>query len=63
MEESQPVPGHHGGNGQGESGLRVGEAEPRRGKFFPAAEAEPVGEAGSALDAYGEMGSMRLRGQ
>ena len=28
----------------------------------PAAAAEPVGEAGGALDANGEMGSMRFRG-
>ena len=59
----QPVSGHHGGDGQGEGSLRVSKAESRRGKLLPAAAAEPVGEAGGALDADGEMGSMRLRGQ
>lgn len=46
--------------GIGESRLRIRQAEPCRGEYLPPASPEPVGEAGGALDAHGEMGSLRF---
>ena len=62
MEESKSFAWHHCWHRQGPRRLRIGPAESRRGERLPAASPKPMGQAGSTMDADGEMGRLCLSG-